>query len=127
MITGIDSLSNIGHVEALPIMTFLPPCGKFRCSNELYNRIYEVSQQTFCSLIPNGVFGAGESREKEGYGDGANSLTGFLYILIAGTILKNGWTIGVTHNERTDSLRIQLLAMRIMEVDLPGVDLPVNW
>ena len=79
VITGIDSLSNIGHVEALPIMTFLPLCGKFRCSNELYNRIYEVSQQTFCSLIPNGVFGAGESREKEGYGDGANSLTGFLY------------------------------------------------
>jgi alpha-L-rhamnosidase len=79
VIDGLGAELALTDIEALPVMTALEPAGSFECSNKLFNRIHEVSIQTLRSLIPNGVFGAGESREKEGYGDGANALTGFLY------------------------------------------------
>ena len=79
VIDGLSAAPALTDIQALPVMTALEPAGTFECSNKLFNRIHEVSIRTLRSLIPNGVFGAGESREKEGYGDGANALTGFLY------------------------------------------------
>ena len=79
IIDGLEEKPDMNDIVAIPIMTALEPVGDFMCSNSLFNQIHEVSVRTLQSLIPNGVLGAGESREKEGYGDGANALTGFLY------------------------------------------------
>ena len=57
-------------------MTDLQPAGSFQCSNPLFNRIHDITVATYKTQTPNGVFGGGESREKEGYGDGGAFLTG---------------------------------------------------
>ncbi len=79
VIGGLTRTPKPDEAEALPIMTDLAPSGEFRCSNELFNRIHGITVATYKTQTPNGVLGAGESREKEGYGDGGAFLTGFLY------------------------------------------------
>ena len=79
VISGLSRAPTVEEAVALPIMTDLEPAGSFACSNELFNRIHDITVATYKTQTPNGVLGAGESREKEGYGDGGAFLTGFLY------------------------------------------------
>ena len=61
------------------VRTHLQPAGEFRCSNELFNRIHEITVHTYLTQTPMGVLGGGEPREKQGYGDAGSFLTGMLY------------------------------------------------
>jgi alpha-L-rhamnosidase len=79
VIAGLSRAPAADEAEALPVMTALEPAGAFECSNPLFNRIHEITVATYRTQTPCGVLGGGESREKEGYGDGGAFLTGFLY------------------------------------------------
>jgi alpha-L-rhamnosidase len=79
VIAGLSRAPAADEAEAFTVMTALDPVGAFECSNPLFNRIHRITVANCRSQTPCGVLGGGESREKEGYGDGGAFLTGFLY------------------------------------------------
>ena len=81
MIGGLSQAPDLNDAEAVLVMTDLEKAGEFACSNELFNRIHQVTVNTYHSQIPCGVLGGGEAREKLGYGDGGSFLSGMLYNL----------------------------------------------
>jgi alpha-L-rhamnosidase len=88
VIAGLSRAPAADEAEALPVMTALEPTGAFECSNPLFNRIHQITVATCRSQTPCGVLGGGESREKEGYGDGGSFLTGFLYNFRSDTFFR---------------------------------------
>ena len=81
VIAGLSNAPTRHDVEAMSVCSDLETAGTFRCSNELFNRIHEVTVKTYYSQLPCGVLGGGEAREKLGYGDGGSFLSGMLYNL----------------------------------------------
>ncbi len=101
VISGLTRAPKPDEAVALPIMTDLPRAGSFQCSNPLFNRIHEITVATYKTQTPNGVLGAGESREKEGYGDAGAFLTGFLYQFRSDTFFRK-WLTDWTDTQRED-------------------------
>ena len=79
IISGLGKAPEPADAEAMMVQTELEKGGEFVCSNELFNRIHEITVYTYRTQIPCGVLGGGEPREKEGYGDGGSFLSGMLY------------------------------------------------
>ena len=81
VIGGLTRAPTPEEAEAMTVETDLDAAGAFTCSNELFNRIHQVTLHTYHTQIPCGVLGGGEAREKLGYGDGGSFLSGMLYNL----------------------------------------------
>ena len=81
VIAGLSRAPAPDDAEAMTVETDLEKAGDFSCSNELFNRIHQVTVNTYHTQIPCGVLGGGEAREKVGYGDGGDFLSGMLYNL----------------------------------------------
>lgn len=79
IVGGLDKAPDVADAQAMMVRTHLQPAGEFRCSNELFNRIHEITVHTYLTQTPMGVLGGGEPREKQGYGDAGSFLTGMLY------------------------------------------------
>jgi len=81
VIAGLSNAPALHDAEAMSVYSDLSPTGEFRCSNELFNQIHQITLKTTYSQIPCGALGGGEAREKLGYGDGGSFLSGMLYNL----------------------------------------------
>ncbi len=81
VIAGLLQEPALADAQAMTVETDLEKAGEFACSNELFNRIHQVTVATYHTQIPCGVLGGGEAREKLGYGDGGSFLSGMLYNL----------------------------------------------
>jgi alpha-L-rhamnosidase len=81
VIAGLSQAPALSEAEAMTVETDLEAAGAFACSNELFNRIHQVTVATYHTQIPCGVLGGGEAREKLGYGDGGSFLSGMLFNL----------------------------------------------
>ena len=79
VVSGLDKAPELSDAQAMMVRTHLEPAGDFRCSNELFNRIHEITVRTSLTQSPMGVMGGGETREKQGYGNGGAFLTGWVY------------------------------------------------
>jgi alpha-L-rhamnosidase len=78
VIDGLSKAPALQDAEAMSVYSDLETAGTFRCSNELFNRIHQITVRTYYSQIPCGALGGGEAREKLGYGDGGSFLSGML-------------------------------------------------
>ena len=78
VIAGLPKAPTLQDAEAMSVYSDLETAGTFRCSNELFNRIHQITVRTYYSQIPCGALGGGEAREKLGYGDGGSFLSGML-------------------------------------------------
>jgi alpha-L-rhamnosidase len=101
VISGLSKAPETNDAVAMMITTDLPPAGEFRCSNELYNRIHEVTVRSYLTQAPAGVLGGGETREHLGYGDGGSFLSGFLYNLKSDAFFRK-WLRDWRDNQRDD-------------------------
>jgi alpha-L-rhamnosidase len=101
VVDGLPDAPALDDATALPVMTALEPAGSFECSNALFNKIHEITVNTFRSQIPAGVLGGGETREKEGYGDAGAFLTGLLYNFRSDTFFRK-WLTDWTDSQRAD-------------------------
>ncbi len=81
VIEGLSQAPEMADAVAMTVETDLEKAGDFECSNELFNRIHQITVNTYHSQIPCGALGGGEPREKLGYGDGGTFLSGMLYNL----------------------------------------------
>ena len=88
LVGGLTNAPELGDAQAMMVRTHLDPAGEFRCSNELFNRIHEITVQTTLTQSPMGVIGGGEPREKCGYGDGGSFLTGGVYHLRSDSLFR---------------------------------------
>jgi alpha-L-rhamnosidase len=66
-ITGLPSVPALGDLEGLALSSDLASTGEFACSNDLFNRIQEMTRRTFLSNIFS-VQSDCPHREKFGYG-----------------------------------------------------------
>ena len=101
IISGLSQAPELSDAEAMTVETDLEKAGEFSCSNELFNRIHEVTVATYHTQIPCGVLGGGEAREKLGYGDGGSFLSGMLYNLQSDAFFQKwlrDWCDGQTAN-----------------------------
>ena len=79
VIAGLDREPSVNDAEAMMIEPDLASAGSFECSNELFNRIHEITRHTLRTQNPCLALGTGEAREKSAYGDGGAHLSGYLY------------------------------------------------
>jgi len=79
VITGLDHEPAAADAEAMMIEPEMASAGAFECSNELFNRIHEVTRYTLRTQNPCLALGTGEAREKSAYGDGGAHLSGYIY------------------------------------------------
>lgn len=79
LIAGLEETPAAGDAVAMSVVTDLERAGDFACSNELFNRIHQVTVDSIIAQMPCGVPGGGETRERLGYGDGGSFLTQSLY------------------------------------------------
>jgi len=79
VIAGLDREPSAGDAEAMMIEPDLSAAGSFECSNDLFNRIHEITRYTLRTQNPCLALGTGEAREKTAYGDGGAHLSGYLY------------------------------------------------
>ena len=101
VISGLSQAPDLKDAEAMMVETDLEPAGDFSCSNDLFNRIHQVTLRTYHTQMPCGVLGGGESREKLGYGDGGSFLTGLLYNMRSEAFYRKwlrDWCDGQTAN-----------------------------
>jgi len=101
VIGGLDKAPDLAAAQAMMVRTHLEPVGGFRCSNELFNRIHEITVQTYLTQAPMGALGGGEPREKEAYGDGGSFLTGWVYNLGSDAFFMK-WLQDWRDNQRDD-------------------------
>ena len=66
-ISGLPAAPALGDLEGLALSTDLPSTGEFACSNDLFNRIQEMTRRTFLSNVFS-VQSDCPHREKFGYG-----------------------------------------------------------
>ena len=79
VIAGLDQKPSVSDAEAMMIEPDLASAGSFECSNDLFNRIHEITRYTLRTQNPCLALGTGEAREKSAYGDGGAHLSGYLY------------------------------------------------
>jgi len=79
IISGLTRQPDMEDAEAMMIEPELKSAGSFECSNDLFNRIHEVTRYTLRTQNPGLSLGTGEAREKSAYGDGGAHLSGYLY------------------------------------------------
>jgi alpha-L-rhamnosidase len=79
VIAGLANKPSVSDAEAMMIEPDLASAGSFECSNELFNRIHEITRYTLRTQNPCLALGTGEAREKSAYGDGGAHLSGYLY------------------------------------------------
>jgi alpha-L-rhamnosidase len=101
VVRGLDQVPDLSDAQAMMVRTHLEPAGEFRCSNELFNRIHEITVHTFLTQAPAGALGGGEPREKEAYGDGGSFLTGWIYNLGCDAFFMK-WLQDWRDNQRKD-------------------------
>jgi alpha-L-rhamnosidase len=101
VIAGLSNAPALKDAEAISVYSNLETAGEFRCSNELFNQIHQITVATTYSQIPCGALGGGEAREKLGYGDGGSFLTGVLYHLRSDAFFRK-WLRDWCDNQRPD-------------------------
>ena len=79
VIAGLAREPSVNDAEAMMIEPDLASAGSFECSNDLFNRIHEITRYTLRTQNPCLALGTGEAREKSAYGDGGAHLSGYLY------------------------------------------------
>ncbi len=79
VIAGLTNKPSDSDAEARMIEPDFASAGSFECSNELFNRIHEITRYTLRTQNPCLALGTGEAREKSAYGDGGAHLSGYLY------------------------------------------------
>jgi alpha-L-rhamnosidase len=79
VIAGLEREPFVNDAEAMMIEPDLASAGSFECSNDLFNRIHEITRYTLRTQNPCLALGTGEAREKSAYGDGGSHLSGYLY------------------------------------------------
>lgn len=79
VIAGLNHKPSVSDAEAMMIEPDLESAGSFESSNDLFNRIHEITRYTLRTQNPCLALGTGEAREKSAYGDGGAHLSGYLY------------------------------------------------
>ena len=101
VIAGLDHAPSVSDAEAMMIEPDLASAGSFECSNDLFNRIHEITRYTFRTQNPCLALGTGEAREKTAYGDGGAHLSGYLYNFKCDANLKK-WILDWSDAQRDD-------------------------
>jgi alpha-L-rhamnosidase len=101
VIAGLAREPSVSDAEAMMIEPDLASAGSFECSNELFNRIHEITRYTFRTQNPCLALGTGEAREKAAYGDGGAHLSGYLYNFKVDANLKK-WILDWSDAQRDD-------------------------
>jgi len=101
IISGLTGQPAQDDAEAMMIEPKLESAGSFECSNELFNKIHEVTRYTLRTQNPCLALGSGEAREKSGYGDGGAHLSGYLYNFKCDANLRK-WTRDWSDGQRED-------------------------
>ena len=101
VISGLASPPEQGDAEAMMIEPELDSAGEFSCSNDLFNQIHEITRYTFRTQNPTLALGAGEAREKSGYGDGGAHLSGYLYNFACAANFRK-WLVDWCDTQRKD-------------------------
>ncbi len=102
VISGISSAPRTEDFAAMMIEPELDSSGEFSCSNDLFNQIHEITHYTFRTQNPTLSLGAGEAREKSGYGDGGAHLSGYLYNFGCAANFRHGWSTGAIPSAKMD-------------------------
>lgn len=101
VVSGLAHAPTADDAVAMMVGPPLKSAGSFSCSNELYNRIHEITRYTFLTQNPGLALGTGEAREKSGYGDGGAHLSGYLYNYQCDANLRK-WLRDWCDNQRDD-------------------------
>jgi alpha-L-rhamnosidase len=101
VISGLAREPSVSDAEAMMIEPDLASAGSFECSNDLFNRIHEITRYTFRTQNPCLALGTGEAREKSAYGDGGAHLSGYLYNFKVDANLKK-WILDWSDSQRDD-------------------------
>jgi alpha-L-rhamnosidase len=101
VIAGLTNKPSVSDAEAMMIEPDFVSAGSFECSNELFNRINEITRYTLRTQNPCLALGAGEAREKTAYGDGGAHLSGYLYNFTCDANLKK-WILDWSDVQRDD-------------------------
>jgi alpha-L-rhamnosidase len=101
LISGLSQKPDIEDAKAMMIEPDIPSAGQFECSNDLFNRIHEITGYTFRTQNPGLALGTGEAREKTAYGDGGVHLSGYLYNFKCDANFRK-WTRDWSDNQRQD-------------------------
>jgi alpha-L-rhamnosidase len=101
VIAGLACEPSDSDAEAMMIEPDLVSAGSFECSNDLFNRIHEITRYTLRTQNPCLALGTGEAREKSAYGDGGAHLSGYLYNFRCDANLKK-WTRDYNDAQRDD-------------------------
>jgi alpha-L-rhamnosidase len=101
VISGLEREPTVNDAEAMMIEPDLVSAGSFECSNELFNRIHEITRYTLRTQNPCLALGTGEAREKTAYGDGGAHLSGYLYNFKCDANLKK-WILDWSDVQRDD-------------------------
>jgi len=101
VISGLTNKPSVSDAEAMMIEPDLVSAGSFECSNELFNRINEITRYTLRTQNPCLALGTGEAREKSAYGDGGAHLSGYLYNFTCDANLRK-WIRDYSDAQRED-------------------------
>jgi alpha-L-rhamnosidase len=101
IIAGLDRETAVSDAEAMMIEPDLASAGSFECSNDLFNRIHEITRYTLRTQNPCLALGTGEAREKSAYGDGGAHLSGYLNNFKCDANLKK-WIRDYSDGQRDD-------------------------
>jgi alpha-L-rhamnosidase len=101
VIAGLAREPSVQDAEAMMIEPDIASAGSFACSNELFNRIHEITRYTLRTQNPCLALGTGEAREKSAYGDGGAHLSGYLYNFTCDANLKK-WIRDYSDAQRDD-------------------------
>lgn len=102
IVEGLTAAPELKDAEALLIESDLDPAGAFACSNELFNRIQEVTLWTIRCLNLGGYLVDCPHRERLGYGDGQVAIESQAYNLWSPAFYQK-WTGDWRTAQRADN------------------------